>query len=224
MQHLMAENDPSSECAPSVAGLILAAGGSTRMGRPKQLLEYLGTSLLRRAVQTAVAGGLSPLIVVLGAGAEELIQELDGLPVQHVTNHAWSRGLGTSIRAGMHALQTSPDVEAVVIMLCDQPEVSAQLIGSLVETYRSQGASVIASAYSGTRGVPALFARRMFSKLESLPDTLGAKQIIADAGEAVQVLPFPQGNCDIDTPADYDQLRARRSPSYAIIVTTTAGE
>jgi molybdenum cofactor cytidylyltransferase len=184
----------------SVAAIILAAGGSLRMGVPKQLLRFQGISLLRRAAQTAIAAELHPTLVVLGAHAELLAPELSGMPVQIVTNSHWSRGIGTSIRAAVAALPAN--IEALVILLADQPLVSPGLLRSLIAEHRSTAAPIVASAYRNTLGVPALFSRICFDSLARLPDESGAKVLIADAGTAARAVPFPDAAFDIDTPAD----------------------
>src|SRR6476661_1956002 len=106
----------------TTVALLLAAGGSSRLGEPKQLIKYEGKSLLRRAADCALAAGCNETIVVLGAAAEACTRELEGLPVRVVINEAWERGMSSSIGAGMSALeQIQPAAEAVLITLCDQP-------------------------------------------------------------------------------------------------------
>lgn len=194
----------------SIAATVLAAGGSTRMGRPKQLLTYGGRTFLRKAAETAIASGCRPIIVILGAYAEQLHSEIDGLPVFSVVNERWAEGLGSSICAGLGALKTyggEDAIEAVVLMLCDQPFVTATVIDELIAAYRSNGKGIIASEYGGTMGVPALFGREYFAKLASLSGPAGAKHLLtAHASDIVRV-PFPQGTTDIDTPEDYLQLQ-----------------
>jgi molybdenum cofactor cytidylyltransferase len=191
-----------------IGAILLAAGGATRMGAPKQLLAFRGRSLLRHAAETALGVPLSPVIVVLGASADRLLGELDSLAVQVVRNDDWERGLGTSIRAGLRALRASaPDARAVVLMLCDQPLVGPELLRRLATAYEETGATVVASEYEGTLGVPALFDRVLFPELETLADGQGAKGVIA-AAERVRAVPFPGGAFDVDTPRDYERLRS----------------
>ena len=193
--------------------VLLAAGGATRMGTAKQLLPYLGRSLLRHAAEVAVASGLAPVLVVLGAQADRLEPELAGLQVGIVTNDEWEKGMGGSIRAGIRAMQAATaGVEAVVFTVCDQPLVGPDVIGRLVEGYLVTGKPVVASEYRGTLGVPALFARRYFPHLSGLADGGGAKRLIAGAGNAVHAVPFLGGAFDIDTPQDYERLRAVEGP------------
>lgn len=192
----------------AIAIVILAAGASTRMGRPKQLLPYGEHSFLRHTAEVAVASGHQSIVVVLGAYAEQTRPELRQLPVQVVENDQWSKGMGTSIQVGIQALSTMSDpVEAAVLTLCDQPFVSARVITRLIEAYRITSQPIVASAYSGTLGVPALFSHSFFPKLMALSSREGAKQVIQKHTQEVVSIPFPEGAIDIDTPKDYEQFR-----------------
>lgn len=192
---------------PSVAAIVLAAGSATRMGAPKQLIQFRGTSLLRRAAETALAAGVDPVVVVLGAHAELVTPELAHLPVQIVTNSGWSAGIGSSIRAGVASLPKS--VDALLIVLADQPLVTPHLLRSLIDEHRSTAAPIVATAYNDTLGVPALFARLHFRDLATLSDASGAKSLIENAGRAAVSVLFPDGAIDIDTPADLLTLLPR---------------
>jgi molybdenum cofactor cytidylyltransferase len=188
------------------------------MGRPKQLLTHEGRTFLRRATETAVASGCQPIVVVLGADADVLLRETSGLPVQRVVNGRWAEGLGSSIRAGLAALNDwdrEGAVEAVVLMLCDQPFVTPAVINGLVVAYRSSGKGIIASEYGGTLGVPALFGRRHFAELAALDGPEGAKRVILAHRSDVVGLAFPHGASDIDTPDDYLQLQ-RGTPAQPV--------
>lgn len=187
--------------------VILAAGGSTRMGTPKQLLPYQGYSLLRHTVEAAVASVCRPIIVVLGAYAQLIQPEISQLPIQVVENLQWAEGMNTSIRIGIEALSAPKNnVQAVVVALCDQPFISYKIINQLVEAYHLTGKTIIASEYAGTFGVPALFSRSFFSKLTTLRGGEGAKQVIKKYTQEVFGVSFPKGAIDIDTPIDYKQF------------------
>jgi molybdenum cofactor cytidylyltransferase len=175
------------------------------MGRPKQLLPFRGRSLLRHAVEAALTAGCDPVVVVLGANADRLRAELDGLAVTVVENAAWADGPGTSVRAGTAAAEAA-GADAVVFLLCDQPLVDAGHVLRLVEARRESGLAMAASGYSGTVGVPALFARECFADLRATAPAAGAKQLLARAPDRVAVVPFPAGAVDLDTPEDYEQL------------------
>ncbi|NBD13895.1 MULTISPECIES: NTP transferase domain-containing protein [Corallococcus] len=186
-----------------VAIVVLAAGGSSRLGQPKQLLRHEGTSLVRRAAELALAA--SPVVaVVLGARHEEVRARLDGLAVRCVDNPDWALGQGTSLRAGLRALP--PDVDAALLMLCDQLRVDAAHLRALIDTFERERAPIVASAYAGTRGVPALFSRALFPELEALPPTGGARGLIARDPSRVAEVPLPGGEEDVDTPGDLARL------------------
>ncbi len=191
----------------SVGGVILAAGGSRRMGRPKQLLVHEGVSLLRRITEAAVAGGLDPVVVVLGAQAELVAAEVSALPVRTAFNHEWATGIGSSIRCGVRAMEGA-SVDGVMMLVADQPFATARVVGRIVAAFRATRAPIVACEYGGTVGVPALFDRGYLPRLAELPSDHGAKALIVGAGGAVQRVPFPEGVHDVDTPADYDRLRA----------------
>lgn len=195
------------EDGTSVGIVILAAGASTRMGMPKQLLVYQGRSLLRHAVETAIASVCRPVIVVLGADLERLQHEIKDLTVQVIENPRWAEGMGSSIQVGINALEAASDkVKAAVIALCDQPLISSQTLTGLVEAYYSIGKPIVASEYRGARGVPALFSRELFSELMALKGDQGAKQVIMRYSHEVFCVPVPEGAVDVDTPKDYEQL------------------
>jgi molybdenum cofactor cytidylyltransferase len=200
--------------ASSIGLILLAAGASIRMSAPKQLLTLGNGTLLRNAVETAVTSECRPVLVVLGAYADRLRSELDGLPVRTVINEQWEEGIGSSLRAGMEALDHDGRGRAtrgVVVMLCDQALVTAAALNRLVVAYRSSGKGIVASEYSGTVGVPALFDRKYFSALAGLSGAAGAKRIMELHESDSLCVPFPEGAVDIDTPEDYWQLRQGRS-------------
>ncbi len=193
----------------SIAIVVLAAGASTRMGVPKQLLRVHGRSLVRHAVEAALGSSCRPVIVVLGAHGEAVQSELEGLPVRIVRNENWSQGLSTSIRAGIAALPSAPDSpEAIVLTLCDQPFVGADSIEALVAAYRSTGRPIVASQYGGTLGVPTLFSRALLPELLALEGDTGARQVIQAHASSVWPVPCPQGAVDLDTPEDHAAIRS----------------
>ena len=192
----------------TVGLIILAAGASTRMGTPKQLLAYRGCTLIRHIIEVAIASYCQPIAVVLGANAERIKPEISQLPIQIVENQQWEEGMSTSIRVGLEALLAmNPNLDAVAIALCDQPFVSSQMLDRIVEAYRFTGKPIIACEYSGTLGVPVLFSRALFSELMALKSTEGAKKLIKKHIHQVFSVPFPEGAIDIDTPKDYEQLQ-----------------
>lgn len=179
------------------------------------MLTHGGGTFLRNAAEVAAASVCRPLLVVLGAYADQLHSEIADLPVQQVVNKRWAEGMGSSIRAGLEALvlyDQKSVTDAVVLMLCDQPFVSAAVINDLVTAFRSNSKGIVASEYSGTVGVPALFGRKYFAALAVLSGIAGAKQIIADHISDVVRVPFPKGTTDVDTPEDYLQLQCTILP------------
>lgn len=192
---------------PNIGIVILAAGASTRMGTPKQLLRYQERSLLRHTVEVAIASVCQPIVVVLGAYAQLIQPEISQLPVQIVENLQWNKGMSSSIEVGIQALKTShPEVEAVILTLCDQPFISTEIIDRLALTYHSTNQPIIACEYAETLGVPALFSDRLFSELMTLNGSEGAKQIIKKHSQEVFSISFPEGATDIDTPTEYADL------------------
>jgi molybdenum cofactor cytidylyltransferase len=192
-----------------IGALILAAGGSTRFGEPKQFLELDGETLIRRVANTAIDADCRHVVVVAGEHLERIRGELHALRVEVIHNPEWSRGLGTSIRRGvMHLVECDTELGGIIVLTCDQPFVSPQTIRQLA----AETQPIAASGYAGTVGVPALFGRKYFAVLSSLPDKSGAKSLIEARRSDVAVVSFPEGAIDIDTPADYAAI-TRRSPS-----------
>ncbi len=192
----------------ATGGIILAAGASSRMGRPKQILQYRGSSLLRRAAAAALGAGCSPVIVVTGAHADLARRELDGLDVRVVFNTRWEAGMASSVRAGVEGLVgADAGADAAVFMLCDQPHVTADVITGLVAAHRATGRPVVASLYGGSFGVPALFSRALFAELTRLEGGSGAKEVIKRHASEAHFVPFPGGAVDVDTPDDFSRLR-----------------
>ncbi len=196
--------------AERVGAVVLAAGSSSRMGSPKQTLRFRGESLLGRAAVNALEAGCRPVIVVTGAHAELSRRELEGLDVREVLNPLWETGMASSIRAGVEGLLSADaDVDAAVLLLCDQPHVTAEVISEIVGAHRATGSRVVASTYGGSFGVPALFSRALFDELARLEGAAGAKQVIKRHASEAHFLPFPGGEVDVDTPDDFSRLIAK---------------
>src|SRR6266853_164026 len=194
-----------------IGAVILAAGESSRFGRPKQLLQFRGKSLVRRVVDAAKDANCSAIVVVLGSKREQIERELGETDAIVAENQDWRRGIGSSIRVGVEsAVNQAPDIEAIVLLTCDQPFVKTDTIECLIAMREKTEKAIVASSYSGTLGVPALFDRSCFQELLALNDASGAKAIIVSNRERVAEFPFPQGKIDIDTVEDLEQLAPRR--------------
>jgi molybdenum cofactor cytidylyltransferase len=196
---------------PLVAALVLAAGASARMGRPKQLLDWGGQPLVRIAAEVALAARLDPLLVVVGGARVQVESALAGLPLRIVDNREYARGQSTSLRAGIAALGAEAD--AVVVLLGDQPFVTAAIVERLVAEWRASGAPIVAPVYAGQRGNPVLFARAVFPELLAVTGDQGARAVLATAPSRIHLIPFDDARplADIDTPDDYERLRIQES-------------
>ncbi len=192
--------------------ILLAAGASSRMGKPKQLLRYEGETLLVRAARAALDTQCRPVIVVLGVQAETMQTEIAAMGVSVVVNDKWAEGMSSSIRCGLRALETAAtnEIEAAILMLCDQPLVTSVTLRRLVDAYHLRLALLVASEYEAegekTRGVPALFGRSLFPELMELRGAQGAKRIIARHATEAAVITVPEAAFDLDTPDDYRAL------------------
>lgn len=188
--------------------ILLAAGSSSRMGQSKQLLTIEGEQLLRRIARIATSSNPVHLVVVLGANEQEHHRVIDDLPLAIAHHPGWKNGMGGSLKAGLqHLLKKDPDMEAVIVLVCDQPLLTTDHIEELKRSFLSSGAPVVASEYSGVMGVPALFDKSMFHELLTLRDDEGARAMIRRYSSLVRVVPFPNGAVDLDTKEDYENFR-----------------
>ena len=184
--------------------IILAAGASSRMGQSKQLLPLQGTTLLERIVTTAQALKPSHTVVVLGANEKQHAAILKNTNVQSIVNPLWQNGMGSSLKTGLqHLLSISRTTDAIIILVCDQPAVTTVYLERIVERYKTSGKAIIASFYSGSPGVPALLDKTIFPELLNMDDAHGAKKIIQKHEALTELIPFPEGSIDLDTPEDY---------------------
>lgn len=192
---------------PRFGAIILAAGASTRLGRPKQLLMFEGTPLLVRAVEAALASDAWPVIVVLGAHAEAIRPSLARLPILIAENATWAEGMASSIRAGITLLQQfSRGLDAALIALCDQPAFSANTISRLVESYCTTNVGIVATRHGNRPGAPAIFDRQHFAALAALTGEEGARTLLNGDISRVGTIEAPELAFDIDTPSDLEKL------------------
>jgi len=187
-----------------IAGVVLAAGASTRLGSPKQLVEVRGRSLLRHATECCVDGGCEFVVVVLGAAAVQVRPELRGLRVKVVDNDGWREGIASSIRAGISALPQG--VHAAVLLTCDQPRLTPPLVRRLIAAYDGTPGRMVACEYGDTVGVPALFGRDRFRDLMALRGDRGAKPLVSSHPGDVLRVPWPDGVVDVDLPEDRERI------------------
>lgn len=195
----------------SIVTIILAAGGSARLGgEPKQLLTQQGTTLVRRMANEALSLQAGPVMVVLGANHERIQAELIGLPLIETINPDWREGLASSLRAGLNALPDEP-VDAFLVLLTDQPYVTASLLQQLIDTRQQTGRGIVASRYdssdgesesgtgTGLLGVPALFDIRYRTEFMSLTGDTGARKLIQHYTADCAAVSFPLAAVDLDT-------------------------
>jgi len=191
-----------------IAGIILAAGSSSRMGQPKQLLDWGGRPLVRVIAATALAAALDEVIVVTADADAAVAAALADLPIRIVPNPRAGEGQSTSLRAGIAAL--SAGVEAALILLGDQPFVTAAIINALIDAWRDRRAPVVAPVFAGIRGNPVLFDRAMFGELLTIEGGSGRAWGDCRDPTRVHLIHFDDERplLDIDTPEAY--TRARR--------------
>ncbi len=189
-----------------VAGVVLAAGTSSRMGVNKLLLPVGGSSLLRRTVSTATAAGLDPVLVVLGHESERARAELAGLPCRPVLNPHYARGINTSLRAGIAAVPG--DAAAAVVMLADMPLVRASMVAALLARFRAGSAPLVLSVYGDVLAPPTLYGRALFPELGELQgEGCGKRVMKRHRAEAVEVAWPAAVLADLDAPEDLAGLR-----------------
>jgi molybdenum cofactor cytidylyltransferase len=190
-----------------VGVIILAAGNSARLGRPKQILPYRGRTLVTHVAGEALAAGLRPVVVVTGAYRAEVEEALKEQQVGIVYNPDWETGMASGIVAGLsNILLLNPDVGAVIIAVCDQPFISAALLSELARTFESSGKGIVASAYGDSMGTPVLFGSSYFKHLLSLSGSDGAKKLLREHPADLAAVNFPNGHIDIDIAEDLREL------------------
>ena len=195
-----------SDNIKNCTAIILAAGQSGRLGKPKQLLKYKNKTLLQHAIDTAKQSAVQSVIVVLGSSADIILKETDISGVHVVKNEDWQSGMASAIRSGIQALQMPPNTDTVILMVCDQPFVTADLLNNLMKKHTETGKPIIASHYGDTIGAPALFYKQFFAELMELKGDAGAKKIMIQHNDLLASITFPKGSIDIDTIDDYNAL------------------
>src|ERR1700730_853017 len=203
-----------AERAMRSAGVVLAAGGSRRMGEPKQLLPYKGRPLLQWVIDAACASRLDEVVVVLGADATRIAGRLDIGRARVVINEGYADGMSTSLQLGVRSL--APEIERAVIILGDQPDVDAPLLDRLLDVHEGSGLPAAAVEFEGLLHPPVVLARSMWSDLDQLQGDVGCRQILRARPDEVARLPSRRPRrhpVDIDTPEDFQTLLADQSSS-----------
>ena len=191
-----------SKCAV----VILAAGQSSRLGSPKQLLQFNGKSLLQHSVEEALQTHL-PVIVVVGAKSQLIKDALKEFNVSIAENNRWHEGMSTSLQCGLAAAKNLKDeIDGIIFMVSDQPFVSITLLSNLLKAQNENSLPIVASGYAGRLGTPVLFHKFFFDELMNLQGDMGARKLIEKYKNLTSTVSFPEGTIDIDTAEDYDEL------------------
>jgi molybdenum cofactor cytidylyltransferase len=187
--------------------ILLAAGSSSRMGTSKQLLFINDETLLERSSRAALNCGVPNIFVVLGANAQNHLELLKNLPVNVIINPDWKKGMGNSLKTGLSkTLKVKPNLQAVIILVCDQPYLQKENIQALINKFSETKKPIIASKYADIIGVPVLFEKQMFDEILKSEDQHGAKKIINQNSMLVETVDFINGETDLDTPEDYQNF------------------
>jgi molybdenum cofactor cytidylyltransferase len=202
----MASERPA-ERSGAVAGVLLAAGTSSRMGTNKLLLELDGESVLRGTARRLLAGGVSPLVVVLGHQADQAARELEGLPHEWALNPLYEEGINSSLKAGILAAQ-GLKAKAALVMLADMPFVTAEMIAAMIARYRGSRAPLVISDYAGVNAPPMVYDQSLFPELLAMEGEGCGRQVVKRHKAEAEVLAWPAAALrDLDVPADYALVR-----------------
>jgi molybdenum cofactor cytidylyltransferase len=189
----------------NVSIIILAAGASSRMGAPKQLLLVDGKTLIKRICDTAMDTTCHPIVVVLGANRNLIRNETERMPITVIDNPQWENGMSSSIKMGLAgAYMTEKAIEAVIFLTVDMPYVSAELINKMIEKAESdEKIEIVACKYENQMGIPVLFKRSIFTDLLELSGDEGAKKVVVKNKDKTVFIDFPEGKLDLDTVEEY---------------------
>lgn len=197
---------PAERSGP-VAGILLAAGTSSRMGSNKLFFELNGESVLRGAVRRALAGGLSPVVVILGHESDKAWKEIEDLPCQWALNPLYEQGINSSLKAGVMAVP--PEAMAAMVLLADMPFVTPEMIAAMIAQYRATTAPLVISDYAGVNAPPMLYDRGLFPELLAMTGEGCGREVVKRHRAEAQVLSWPAAAlADLDVPEDYAKLLA----------------
>ncbi|MGB1284339.1 MAG: nucleotidyltransferase family protein [Polaribacter sp.] len=187
-----------------IAILILAAGNSSRMGSPKQLLKINGKTFIEIAIENAIETNVKAVFCVLGANAEKITSKISHQNVEFIFNKKYQKGLSSSIVSGVEYIEKQPlNFDAILIVLVDQPEVNSQYLTEIITTYQKNNTKIVASSYSKKSGVPAIFPKKYFKSLQLLKGDKGAKDFLQKHESEIIQLKREQSFLDIDLPEEY---------------------
>jgi molybdenum cofactor cytidylyltransferase len=190
-----------------VAGILLAAGLSSRMGSNKMLFELEGESVLRRAARRALAAGLSPLVVVLGHESDRARRELDGLSCQWVLNPLYEQGINSSLKAGVRTVRDL-GAKAALVMLADMPFVTREMIAAMIARFRASTAPLAISDYASVNAPPMVYDQSLFAELLAMEGEGCGRQVVKRHKHEAEVLPWPEAAlADLDVPEDYERMK-----------------
>ncbi len=186
-----------------ITAAILAAGTSSRLGQPKQLLELDGQTLIRRTARAALDAQVARVTVIVAQSShgEAIADELHDLPVEIVVNSEWREGMASSVR---RAVAAADEADALLLMPCDLPRISSEHLRALIEKFERENAPIVASRYNETLGAPLIIARELWSELSQLRGDVGARRVIMR--HETSFIEWPDGAFDVDTPADWANL------------------
>lgn len=202
---------------PDFAVVLLAAGTSSRLGRPKQLLPYKSTTLIRERVNTIRQAfpELEQLIVVTGASREAVLEALQGTTFKEAFNASFENGMGSSVKTGLEAL--SKGTQAAFFLLVDQPLISQNHLLKMAKRWEQDPEKVVAAAYSGILGVPAIFSQLYFQKLLVLEGDKGARKVLSQMNEQDIIrYHLPEAAVDIDSEKDLQHLSNHLISGYGV--------
>jgi molybdenum cofactor cytidylyltransferase len=193
-----------------VAGILLAAGMSSRMGSNKMLFELEGESVLRRAARRALAAGLSPLVVVLGHESDKAWREIEDLPLEWALNPLYEQGINSSLKTGITAVRDL-GAKSALVMLADMPFVTTEMLAAMIARFRASTAPLAISDYAGVNAPPMVYDQSLFAELLAMEGEGCGRQVVKRHKHEAEVLPWPEAAlADLDVPEDYERVKSGR--------------
>lgn len=186
--------------------IILAAGNSSRLGQPKQLLPYQESNLLTHLINEANKVKSLGITLVLGAYSDKILKGIPTDGIQIIINPNWIDGIGTSIQQGISSLNIYPGVKGCILTVCDQPFISSEIFISMIKAHQTTDKGIVASFYDGVLGTPVLFSSHYFNYLLNIAPSEGARKLLKQYADDIVPIHFEKGKYDIDTADDYHRL------------------